>query len=72
MPPTPEETKCPRNPDHGMTAKRWLRGEYQQRDGGSSARVADVYEIDCATCGKYEYREARSAESHFPASRLPQ
>lgn len=56
-----EEIECPNNPDHGLTVKRWLRGEYQRvSGGGTSVPVADIFEINCQTCGKYEYREARS------------
>jgi hypothetical protein len=60
MPRKPEEICCPRNPDHGKAVKRWLRGEYQQGGSGDNAPIADVFEIDCQTCGKYEYREDRS------------
>jgi hypothetical protein len=69
----PEQVACPRNADHGMAIKRWLRGEYEGRDGSRSARVADIFEIDCHLCGKYEIREDRSAENQFPnIRRLPQ
>jgi hypothetical protein len=27
-----EQVVCPRNPDHGMAGKKWLRGEYEERD----------------------------------------
>ena len=57
-----EEIRCPRNPDHGVTMKRWLRGDYKQGGTGDHALIADVFEINCQTCGKYEYRELCSAK----------
>ena len=57
-----EEINCPRNPKHGLTIKRWLRGDYKQGGTGDHALIADVFEIDCQTCGKYEYREECSAK----------
>jgi hypothetical protein len=57
----PQEVDCPREPGHGKTVKRWLRGDYRQvASGGSNAQVADVFEIACPTCGKYEHREDRA------------
>ena len=55
-----------------MAGKRWLRGEYEERDGSKSARIADIFEIDCGSCGKYEVRKERSADDQFPQKRLPQ
>lgn len=66
-----EQTECPRNPDHGMAGKRWLRGEYQERDGGKSARIAEIFEIDCRSCGKFEVGEKRPADKQFPQKHLP-
>lgn len=67
-----EQIKCVRNPDHGMAVKRWLRGEYEGRDGSKSARVADIFEINCDSCGKYEIREERTGDNQFPQKHLPQ
>ena len=56
-----EAIDCPNNPDHGLAFKRWLRGEYQQVSGvGGSMPVADIFEINCNMCGKYEHRVERS------------
>jgi hypothetical protein len=53
MPPADEQIRCPREPSHGFCTKRWLAPEDRQMitnwDG-------DVFEIDCAICGKYETR----------------
>src|SRR4051812_27488561 len=67
-----EQIKCPRNPSHGTAIKRWLRGEYQERGGSRSARIADIFEIDCGCCGKFEVREERSVDDQFPKKHLPQ
>jgi hypothetical protein len=31
---------------------------------GDHALIADVFEIDCRTCGKYEHREECSAKKN--------
>jgi hypothetical protein len=53
MPPATQQIKCPRDPAHGLANKQWLAPEDRQMitnwDG-------DVFEIDCASCGKYECR----------------
>jgi hypothetical protein len=57
MLPAIEQIKCPREPAHGLCNKRWLALEDRQMITGGEG---DVFEIDCAFCGKYETRpEAR-------------
>lgn len=46
---------CPRNPDHGEVGKRWL--PQSERERITSDSIADVFEIDCPHCGKYEVSE---------------
>jgi hypothetical protein len=56
--PKTQSVHCPNFPGHGATIKRWLRGAYAVAvAGGGSRQVADVFEVDCPSCGKYERRE---------------
>jgi hypothetical protein len=56
--PKTENVECPNSSEHGTTVKRWLRGAYESiAAGGAGTQVADVFEIDCPTCGKFECRE---------------
>lgn len=56
--PKTAQVACPNFPDHGITIKRWLRGAYARvTAGGAGAQIADVFEVDCPTCGKYERHE---------------
>jgi hypothetical protein len=52
MPPAPEQIACPRNPDHGMTTKRWLPPE--ERELLTKVK-GDVYAVKCPHCGEYEW-----------------
>ena len=54
MPTEPEVIACPKYPDHGPVAKRWLPPA--EREMITSDKYPDVYEIDCPHCGKYEYQ----------------
>ena len=56
MLPTIELIKCLRNPDHGTATKRRLPPEELESEG------ADVFEINCPHCGRYEYQEFRVTE----------
>jgi hypothetical protein len=60
MPPASEQIACPRNPDHGMATKRWLPPE--ERELTRPREGAEVYEIDCPHCGRFEYQEYRGTE----------
>lgn len=59
---------CPKKPEHGLATKRWLRGEYRQATNEfNGAQIADMYEIACPVCGKYEIRqeiEPKQGASH--------
>ena len=52
MPSTKEQVECPRNPEHGMVAKRLLAPDERQM---ATKAGGDVFEIDCSVCGKYEH-----------------
>jgi hypothetical protein len=54
-----EQITCPKNPDHGMVNKRWLHPDDRQM---ITKGVDDVFEIDCAHCGKYEHRDEQTDE----------
>jgi hypothetical protein len=54
MEPASQYIFCPKNPDHGMTTKRWLHHDDREM---ITRNDEDVFEIDCPICGKYEYRE---------------
>jgi hypothetical protein len=56
MIPQPIEITCPRNPDHGKATKRWLPPV--ERQNITSLKVDDVYEVDCAICGRFEWAAA--------------
>jgi hypothetical protein len=47
--------ECPRNPEHGTASKRWL--PFDERETYRSSKDENVFEIDCRTCGKYEFRD---------------
>jgi hypothetical protein len=49
------EIVCPKYPDHGKVTKRLL--PRSEREHITSAAVADVFEIDCPKCGKFEISE---------------
>jgi hypothetical protein len=49
----PVEITCPRNPDHGPAVRRWL--PRSEREKITKAEVADVYEVDCPKCGRFEW-----------------
>jgi hypothetical protein len=58
----PEEIKCPRYPDHGMTLKRWLRSDGPDPVKAGDALPRQVFVIDCPVCGQYEHPEERGAK----------
>ena len=58
MPPKSETIVCPKNPDHGTVAKRWL--SVSEREYINSQNIPDVFEIECPQCGKYEFPENNS------------
>ena len=58
MLPKPETIVCPKNPDHGTVAKRWL--SVNEREYIKSQNNLDVFEIECPQCGKYEFSENNS------------
>ena len=58
MPPKPVTIVCPKNPDHGIVAKRWL--SVSEREYINSQNILDVFEIECPRCGKYEFPENNS------------
>jgi hypothetical protein len=47
-----KEMTWPRNPEHGVVRTRWL--PLEERDCITNPEIADVYEIECPTCGTYE------------------
>jgi hypothetical protein len=53
MSPATEQIQCPRNPEHGMAGKRWLPPNEREQIWPQGA---EVFEIDCAFCGKSEYQ----------------
>jgi hypothetical protein len=55
MPRETEQIACPKYPDHGVVIKRWLAPE--ERELIRPREGAEVYEIDCPHCGKFEYQE---------------
>jgi hypothetical protein len=60
MVPATEQIVCPKYPDHSMVIKRWLPP--QERELIRPREGAEVYEIDCPVCGKFEYQEYRAAK----------
>ncbi len=44
---------CPRYPDHGVVRIRWL--PLAERELITKRDIADVYEVECRLCGKYEW-----------------
>ena len=61
MSPTTELVKCPKYPDHGLVHKRLLSPE--EREIKPRNRCADVFEIDCPWCGKYELVETLTGKN---------
>jgi hypothetical protein len=54
------EITCPRNPDHGKVLIRWLQP--RERERITSKSIADVFEITCPKCGKYEISDPHLVE----------
>jgi hypothetical protein len=63
-----EEIACPRFPEHGTATKRWLAPS--ERQMLVEEKTADVFEIDCPRCGKYEQLDPFSQTQSSPKNSI--